>query len=229
MLPILLLHGAISSSKQMLPLQVEMQKQFPETHAFDFPGHGGKALPMESFSMHLFAESVLEWMDENQFQQINIFGYSMGGFVALYLAKHFPERIGKIITLGTKLEWDHYIAADMARMIDAEKIALKAPVLADALDKMHQPNPWKEVLHRTTELFLNLGSEPALLPADFAAIEQEILLLLGDEDRMVTVEEITETQKLLKNSRFEIIPGTPHPIEQADPGQLAKIAFTFFQ
>jgi pimeloyl-ACP methyl ester carboxylesterase len=179
--------------------------------------------------MHLFADSVVEWMEENQFQKINIFGYSMGGFVALYLAKHFPGRVEKIITLGTKLEWDHYIAGDMARMIDAEKIALKAPVLAGALENMHQPNEWKEVLHRTTELFLGLGSDPALVSKDFAEIENEILLLLGDEDRMVTVEETTDTQKLLKNSRFEIIPGTPHPIEQADPEMLAKITLDFFK
>lgn len=229
MTPILLLHGAISSSSQMLPLQKELQKLSANVHAFDFPGHGGKAFPLEPFSMHLFAESVVEWMEENNFSQINIFGYSMGGFVALYIAKHFPERVGKIITLGTKLEWDHFIANDMARMIDAEKIAAKAPILAEALDKMHQPNHWKEVLHRTTELFLNLGSEPALLPKDFSEIKHEILLLLGDQDRMVTVEETTDTQKLLINSRFESLPGTPHPIEQADPAQLAQIALAFFK
>ncbi|MDQ3109311.1 MAG: alpha/beta hydrolase [Bacteroidota bacterium] len=227
--PILLLHGAISSSKQMLPLQEELQKQFSSVHVFDFPGHGGKAFPAEAFSMKLFAESVLKWMDENQFKKINIFGYSMGGFVGLYLAKYFPERVGKIITLGTKLEWDHFIAADMARMIDAEKIALKAPVLAEALDKLHQPNHWKEVLHRTTELFLNLGSEPALTLPDFEEIKHDILLMLGDQDRMVTIEETNDAQKHLKNSTVEIIPGTPHPIEQANLEQLAKITGNFFQ
>jgi pimeloyl-ACP methyl ester carboxylesterase len=213
----------------MLPLQAELQKQFPSVHVFDFPGHGGKDFPLEIFSMSLFAESVLKWMDENQFQKVNIFGYSMGGFVALYLAKHFPGRVEKIITLGTKLEWDHFISNDMARMIDAEKIAVKAPILADALDKLHQPNHWKEVLHRTTELFLNLGSEPALRSADFSEIKHEILLLLGDQDRMVTVEETVEAQKRLHNSRFELLPGTPHPIEQTDPAKLAQIASGFFQ
>ncbi|CAN5919369.1 alpha/beta hydrolase [soil metagenome] len=228
-LPILLLHGAISSSRQMLPLQTELQEQFSEVHAFDFPGHGGKDFPAELFSIPLFAASVLQWMDDKQFQKINIFGYSMGGCVALYMAKHFPERVGKIITLGTKLEWDHFIAADMTRMIDAEKIVLKAPVLASALQELHQPNDWKEVLHRTTELFLNLGSEPALLPADLSQIEQQVLLLLGDLDRMVTQEETIEAQRLLPASRFELLSETPHPIEQADPSRLALITSEFFQ
>jgi pimeloyl-ACP methyl ester carboxylesterase len=229
MLPIILLHGAISSSKQMLPLQAELKKHFPSVHVFDFPGHGGKGLPDELFSMPLFAESVLKWMDENQFAKVNIFGYSMGGFVALYLAKHHPERIEKIITLGTKLEWDHFIANDMARMIDAEKIAAKAPVLANALNELHAPDDWKEVLHRTTALFLDLGSDPALKPDDLSEIKNDVLLLLGDMDKMVTVEETQEAQSHLGNARFEIIPGTPHPIEQADPVQLAQVAVEFFQ
>lgn len=213
----------------MLPLQTELQKQFSEVHVFDFPGHGGKGFPVELFSIKFFAESVLQWMDNNEFQKINIFGYSMGGMVALYLAKHYPQRVGKIITLGTKMEWDHFIAADMTRMIDAEKIALKAPILAGALQEMHQPNDWKEVLHRTTELFLNLGSEPALSPQDFTLIKHEALLLLGDLDRMVTPEETEEAQSRLQNSRFQMLSETPHPIEQAHPGQLAQIAAEFFQ
>lgn len=213
----------------MLPLQTELQKEFPEVHIFDFPGHGGKEFPAELFSIRLFAESVLKWMDEKQFQKINIFGYSMGGFVALYIARHYPEKIEKIITLGTKMEWDHFIANDMTRMIDAEKIAAKAPILAGALNDLHQPNDWKEVLHRTTELFLNLGSEPALLPEDFSLIKHEILLLLGDMDKMVTFEETEETHKRLHNSKFVVILGTPHPIEQSNTVELARIASDFFK
>lgn len=213
----------------MLPLQAELQKNFSGVHTFDFPGHGGKTFPDEIFSIRLFAESVLKWMDENQFQKISIFGYSMGGYVALYLAKHYPERIEKIITLGTKLEWDHFIAADMTRMIDTEKIVLKAPILANALNELHQPNDWKEVLHRTTELFLNLGSGPALSPGDFSEIKHEVLFLLGDMDRMVTREETIETKNRMENSRFEVIPETPHPIEQANPVQLAQISLPFFK
>ena len=36
----------------------------------------------------------------------DIFGYSMGGYVALHAARRHPERIGSIMTLGTKFAWD---------------------------------------------------------------------------------------------------------------------------
>jgi pimeloyl-ACP methyl ester carboxylesterase len=229
MIPLLLLHGAIGSSKQMLPLKAELEKTFTDVYVFDFPGHGGKGLPQEAFSIPLFSQSVFKWMDENNFQKINIFGYSMGGYVALDMARHFPDRVGKIFTLGTKLEWDYFIAQDMVKMIDTEKITQRAPILAEALKKMHEPNDWKEVLHRTTELFLNLGNYPQLSEDDFAAIQNEVILGLGDDDRMVTSEETIQVSVQLPNTRFEVFPDTAHAIEQSNIPVITKMAVDFFK
>ena len=226
---ILLLHGAISSSSQMLPLKEELEKSGHKAFAMNFPGHGGEAFPREDFSIAVFAESVLRWMSEHKVTQVDIFGYSMGGYVALYLAHYYPEKVNKIITLGTKLEWDPYIATDMARMIDAEKIAFKAPLLADALARIHSPNEWKEVLHRTTEMFLQMGNGPALSAENFRAINNAVLMLLGEEDRMVTTEETMEACALLPQAEMIVLAGTPHPIEQADPAELAAITMEFFR
>jgi pimeloyl-ACP methyl ester carboxylesterase len=212
----------------MLPLKTELEKSGRKVYAYDFPGHGGAAFPNEDFSIAVFAEAVLKWMEEHKLAKVNIFGYSMGGYVALYLAHYYPEKVSRIVTLGTKLEWDHYIAADMARMIDSEKIAAKAPVLADALEKMHTPNDWKEVLHRTTEMFLKMGNGPALSAENFKAITIKVLMLLGDQDRMVTREETEEVVALLPDAEMKILAGTPHPIEQANAAELAKMTADFF-
>jgi pimeloyl-ACP methyl ester carboxylesterase len=228
-IPILLLHGAIGSSKQMLPLKELFEKKFESVHVFDFPGHGGKAFPEESFSIPFFSKSVLDWMDENQFQKVNIFGYSMGGYVALDMARHFPDRVGKIFTLGTKLAWDYFIAQDMVKMIDTEKITQRAPVLAEALKNMHAPNDWKEVLHRTTAMFLDLGNTPQLNEQDFIAIQNEVILGMGDNDRMVTYEETKEAADKLPHSEFLVIPDTAHAIEQSNLETISEIATGFFR
>ncbi|HET6990885.1 MAG TPA: alpha/beta hydrolase, partial [Bacteroidia bacterium] len=225
----LLLHGAIGSSKQMLPLKTELEKTFSSVHVFDFPGHGGKPFAQEPFSIPFFSQSVFKWMDENHFPSINIFGYSMGGYVALDMARHYPDRVGKIFTLGTKLEWDYFIAQDMVKMIDTEKITARAPILAEALKKMHEPNDWKEVLHRTTELFLNLGNYPALSENDFASIQHEVILGLGDNDKMVTTEETMQVYSQLPNGRFEFFSDTAHAIEQSNLPVISGIAAEFFK
>src|SRR5882724_555238 len=99
---LLLLHGAIGCSSQLIPFQKEFEKSNRQVLVFDFPGHGGKKFSEGDFSIKCFAESVLEFLDEKKISQTDIFGYSMGGYVALYLARHFSNRIGKVMKLGTK-------------------------------------------------------------------------------------------------------------------------------
>jgi pimeloyl-ACP methyl ester carboxylesterase len=225
---LLLLHGAIGSSSQLLPLKSEFEKQVEEVFVFDFPGHGGKEIPKEKFSMKLFAESVLEFLDQNKIEKIDFFGYSMGGYVALYLARHYPERVGRIFTLGTKLRWTEDIATKEVKLLDPEKISEKIPAFAKSLQERHSPEDWKMVLKKTAEMMIALGKNPELSDTDFKKVENKILLTLGDRDNMVTSEETMQVCTMLPNGSFEIIAETPHPIEQVDVKKLIEKSSDFY-
>jgi pimeloyl-ACP methyl ester carboxylesterase len=226
---LLLLHGAIGTSSQLQPFQSALKKYFPEVYLFDFPGHGGKEFPAEPFSIKVFAESVLEWMNEKEIKCMDIFGYSMGGYIALYLARHYPERVGKIMTLATKFAWNEETSQKEMRLLNPEKIAEKVPKFAALLEKNHAPNDWKEVLKRTGEMMLALGKNPELKGDDFLKIENKILLTMGERDAMVSVEETENVFRLLKNAEFKIVVDTPHPIEQVEVGKVEKLAEEFFR
>ena len=47
-------------------------------------------------------EDAIELLQQNNMEQANIFGYSMGGYVGMYLAKHHPGKNNRLITLATK-------------------------------------------------------------------------------------------------------------------------------
>jgi pimeloyl-ACP methyl ester carboxylesterase len=89
-----------------------------KVYAPDLAGHGGKPFPAEPFSMKLFAEGLLAFMDREHLDKVSIFGYSMGGYVGMYVAKHHPERIDKVVTLATKFHWDEAIATKEIQMLD---------------------------------------------------------------------------------------------------------------
>lgn len=222
-LPILCLHGAIGSSAQLHRLVERLSENFPAVHAFDFTGHGGKSLPSVQFSIQLFAEDLLRWMDERQISKADIFGYSMGGYVAMYIARHYPERIGKIMTVATKLAWDIPTSQKEVKMLDPQKIAEKVPKFAAALAERHSPVKWEDVLSKTAELMLSLGKNPEMNDDDFAALEHEIQLCVGDRDTMVSIEETIRVYRLMKNARFAVLPSTPHPIEQMNVDLLADV------
>ncbi len=217
---LLLLHGAIGSIDQFNSLSKELSLEFL-TYTFNFPGHGGEPIPQSGFSIQLFAEATIAFMDKNKLEKVSIFGYSMGGYVALYLAKYFPERIEKVITLATKFHWDELTAQKEVRMLDADKIEAKIPAFATELQKRHSPVNWRSVLNETSEMLLKMGNDNPLKPEDYSKIKTPALILLGDNDKMVTLEETIAVNELLPNSRLEILANTSHPLEQVDAEMLA--------
>ena len=212
--PLLLLHGALGAATQFKPLKELLSARF-EIHAPDFSGHG-EAGGEHPFSIALFAADVLRYLDERKIAKIAVFGYSMGGYVALYLARHYPERISRIITLATKLHWDEPTAAKETGMLDTARIEAKVPQLASSLQERHIGKDWKMVVNKTAAMLTEMGADSPLKTPDFAAIQTPVILLLGDRDKMVSLEETVATYKLLPNGKMGILPGTPHPFEQAD-------------
>ena len=188
---------------------------------FDFSGHGSAAMPDGPFSIELFAADALQYMNERQIDKVCVFGYSMGGYVAMYLAKQYPEKISKVITLATKWHWDEDTAAKEIQMLNPEKIAHKLPAFAATLVQRHAPNDWKDVLQKTTEMMIALGKDNTLKVDDHAAINIPVLLMLGDRDKMVSLDETLAVYKTLPAAQLAVLPGTPHPIEQTDAALLA--------
>jgi len=125
-------HATIGSKDQLQPLANSLTDTF-HVHTFNFSGHGGRPFPHHSFSIPLFSDQIAEYMQEQGILQAHIFGYSMGGFAALYLAKQHPDKINKLITLATKLHWDEKTAAKEVQLLDANTIRQKVPAFAAQL------------------------------------------------------------------------------------------------
>ncbi len=212
---LLLLHGAIGDASQLQPLAARLSDKY-DVRTLDFSGHGEAPFTKLPFSMQLFAEDVLGYMQQQGIDQVSIFGYSMGGYVGMYLAKHHPDKIKKIITLATKFHWDNEIAAREIQMLNPEKIEQKLPAFAATLRERHLANDWKEVLKKTADMMVELGADNVLKPADYGSITTPSLLLLGDRDKMVSLDETLATYKALPLAQLGILPATPHPIEQVN-------------
>lgn len=225
---IILLHGALGSKDQLLPLAQSLDGQF-QVHAFNFSGHGGRPFPANAFSIPYFSSEIESYMNEMGIDKAHIFGYSMGGYAALYLAKHHPGKVDKLITLATKFHWDESVAAKEVKMLNAATIKEKVPAFADQLQQRHAPNDWEALLDKTKELLTGLGKQNALQPEDYASITTQSLLLLGDRDKMVTLDETVAVYKQLPNARLGVLPGTPHPLEQVNSGLLMQLILAFIK
>lgn len=225
---LLLLHGALGSKAQMDSIKALLPSEI-ETYELNFSGHGGTAGIDQNFSTALFANDVLAFLDKKKIDQINIFGYSMGGYVALDLALNHPQRVHKIFTLATKFNWTAESAAREVKMLDAAVILEKIPHFAQALKERHAPTDWKTLLQKTAEMMLDLGNGKALSKADFSAIIHEVCISVGGKDRMVTLEESQEVARLLPNAQFFCFEDFKHPLEQIDAAELVRQLTLFLE
>ena len=223
---LLLLHGALGAAEQLQPLSETLSITYI-VHSINFYGHGG-VNDIEEFTIEQFANQVYHYLLENKIDKVNIAGYSMGGYVALYLAKQHPEKINKIFTLATKFLWTPAIAGQEIKLLNPEKITEKLPAFASTLEKRHAPNDWKALLKKTAKLMTGLGDQPVLTTEDFQKIEQPILISIGDKDTMVSLEETIDVYRKLKHGYLLVLPATPHPIEKVDMKRLAEEINLFF-
>lgn len=216
---ILLLHGALGSSTQLDDLKKALQPAF-HVHCFSFTGHGRAASHHHAFTIQNFAHEVLQYLNEKQIQSIDIFGYSMGGYVALWLARFYPDRVGRIFTLGTKLKWNKEEAEREMKLLNADKVSEKVPDFAKSLAELHGEHEWKSVMHKTA-LMMNDLAHTHLEDQDFVKIEAPVMLTLGKEDKMVTAGETEYAQRLMKNAIITYFDGVQHPLSSIAPDRLA--------
>ena len=223
---IILLHGAIGSKEQLQPLADKLKDNFI-VHTLSFSGHGGEGM-IEEFNIKNFAANVIAYLSKNNIEKINVFGYSMGGYVALYLAKHYPEKIIKVFSFAAKFHWTPEISRQEVKMMDAAKIEEKIPSFAKTLQQRHYPNDWKIVLQKISEMLTRVGAQTPLTENEFETIDQPILLGIGDKDATVTLEETIYIYHKLKYASLVVFLDTPHPIEKISMERLSNEIIKFF-
>jgi pimeloyl-ACP methyl ester carboxylesterase len=223
---LLLLHGALGDRRQLEPLQSELEGEF-RCHLVEFEGHG--RLPSQHpYSVARFVDNVRAYMEAQRLQRASVFGYSMGGYVALALAAE-SQAIESVATLGTKLAWTPEVAATEKKQLDAAKIRAKVPAFAALLEQRHGgAGGWELVLERTASLMTGLGARPVVDDALLSRITQPVLLMVGDLDVVVSAEETSGAAAVLAQGKSLVLHSTPHPFERVSPDKVADAVRSFF-
>lgn len=218
---LILLHGALGDGTQLAPLASRLGDRRRVT-CVELEGHGSTPLCGRPLRIESFAAAVLDTMNSASIDTADFFGYSMGGYVALYLAATSPDRVARVATLATKLAWTPEFAARESRMLDADAIRTKVPKFAAALEARHMAAGWETLLAHTAELLHELGERPRITRETLAVIMQPVRISVGDRDATVTIDECAGAVGQLPNGELEVHPRTPHPFEKAPVERIAR-------
>jgi esterase/lipase len=222
---ILLLHGAIGSKSQLCEIADYLSNEF-KVFTLDFEGHGANSSEVP-FSIHLFKSNVLNFIKSNKLDSVSIFGYSMGGYVALQLAAEYPELVESIFTYGTKFDWNEEASVKESSKLNPEIIEERFPDFAKGLKSLHGELNWKNVLHKTAAMMIQMGKAKEN-QINFSDIECPCLLSWGTNDKMVTKTETLVTVCKINKSNFFEFENQPHPIEQLDCSIISESISSYF-
>jgi pimeloyl-ACP methyl ester carboxylesterase len=101
--PVLLLHGWLGSWQLWRSTIETLGKDF-RTYALDFWGFGDSDSHTEqNFAVDNFVEMVAQFMDRLGIPKAPLIGHSMGGTVALSTAIRYPEKVVKVIVVGSPI------------------------------------------------------------------------------------------------------------------------------
>lgn len=212
---LILLHGALGSSRSFDTLIPYLSNDF-NLIVPDFKWHGSRSESDSSFNMQNLVDDLEDTLVKENIDSAGIFGYSMGGYVALSLALKKPEYFEKIMTLGTKLDWNPQQAEKESKMLNPDKIQEKVPQFAQHLKTLHGVK-WMNLCNQTAAMMLDLGRNPILTIENISTIDFPVRLGLGDQDNMVSLEETVIFYKALAQGELQVLPSCPHPIEKVDP------------
>ncbi|MEO9533964.1 MAG: alpha/beta hydrolase [Crocinitomicaceae bacterium] len=220
---LVLIHGALGASCEFEVLKNHLKEDF-NVFSFDLEGHG-QSKSEKPFSMHLFADNLRSFIRENNLQQPQIFGFSMGGYTAYHLAKEHLELLGDIMSLGSKLKWDPLTAKVETGKMNPEKIKEKVPKFAAYLSAIHLD--WELTMNKTVDLMINLGNGDAMTFEDFGKIPNKCFIGLADGDEMVSCQETLDVDAALLNSHYYKLPNSRHPFPQLNMKQLSEYIIKF--
>lgn len=222
-IPILFLHGALGTPADLHPLMDLCREKGFVTKSLGFSGHGiGSAFPTD-FRIETFAAELDNYFRQEAITEVHVFGYSMGGYVALFHLANFEDSpIATLFTYGTKFNWSAQAVSKELPMLDPDHLEQKFPPFAENLKKKHGEN-WKHLLRTTAHMMQNLERLDGLTKEDLADVKIPVTLILGDQDRMVTSEETLLTKKWIPHSQMKTVSHSKHDLERANIREISQL------
>ena len=100
--PVILLHGWLGSWGLWQETMAFLGRYY-RTYALDFWGFGESGKKRETYAVQDFVSLVDQFMEQLGIAQAPLVGHSMGGTVSLSVAIQYPQRVSKVVVVGSPI------------------------------------------------------------------------------------------------------------------------------
>ena len=215
--PIVLVHGWGADAKRnwIDTGWVAALERVRRVIMLDCRGHGrsDKPLTQHSYGYRAMSEDVLQVMDELGLHEADLFGYSMGAFMAVALLGHHGERFTSVVMGGIG---DENERSEAACIVIADALRSHDPALiTDPLGRAYRafvdadPNNDREALALAALQMWPEGHPLDLGGAGLREVDVPVLVVNGADDHPY-VDSAHRLVAALRRARLVTIPATDH-------------------
>lgn len=228
--PVILLHGITDSwfsFSPVLPLFDASCRVF----ALSQRGHGDSARPEGGYAVRDFAADVIAFMDALEIPSAVLVGHSMGSFVAQRVAFEAPQRVRKLVLVGSASTAHNEGVLELLREVEALSDPVPVEFARAFQDStVYRPLP-EDFMQKVTAESLKLPAR--VWRAAFKGLVEDnddrrlnsirvrTLILWGDRDTVFSRSEQEVLISRLPNAALKIYPETGHALHWERPEQFA--------
>lgn len=215
---VVLVHGLGGRAENWQNLAPYLSKAGYRVYLPDLLGYGQSEKPAGfSYSVPNEVGVVGGFLDALGLKQVDLGGWSMGGWIVQRVAAERPERVRKLILfdsagLALKPDWNTnlFTPATADELSQLDELLMPHPpnvpdfVATDILRRSKQ-NAW--VIHRAlASMLTGHDATDRLLPG----LKMPALIVWGELDRITPINEGETMHKLISGSQLEVIQGCGH-------------------
>jgi pimeloyl-ACP methyl ester carboxylesterase len=231
--PVIMLHGITDSSVSFSPVMPLLDNKY-RVYSLDQRGHGDSDRPVGGYAMEQFAADVLAFMDAMNLKQATLVGHSMGSIVAQHVAARAPERVTKLVLIGSAADVRNNTLRGLLRDIEALKDTAPVPeTFARDFQVSTAFNPLpadflQAVVNETMKVPVRVFREAMaemLTPesqVELKKIKTPTLILWGEKETIFPRSEQDRLVSELRHSTLKIYPDTGHALHWERPERFAK-------
>ena len=224
--PLVMLHGGIGASETLAPLVPGLDRR---VILADLQGHGHTPDADRPLRPALMADDIAELASELGLEQIDLFGYSLGGAVALRVAIQHPDLVRRLVLVSITMKRDGNhpeVLAAFDQLTEAAAEPMKAsPAYAHYAQVAPRPEDWPVLIGKTGDLL----REDYDWSDEIAVVRAQTMLVYADADS-IRPDHIAEFYGLLggglgdpgwggshPGAQLAVLPGTTHYDVLASP------------